>query len=82
VNRIGALHCKRPTAEAWAAREAEGRDLRAWRERAGLSRREVSEKLAINVIVLRRWEDGETPIPQARREQLRTLGWAPASEAA
>lgn len=71
--RFGAQHCTRPTAEDVAAREVEGRALRVERERLGLGRREVAAELGIHGDVLRRWEDGSSPIPAPRREQLRAL---------
>lgn len=69
MNRIGAQHCTRATAEVCAAREADGRKLRSERESAGMTRREAAAALGVSVDVLRRWEAGLAPIPAPRRAQ-------------
>jgi DNA-binding transcriptional regulator YiaG len=62
-----------PSAAAIALAETPSEDLRAERERAGLSQSELAGELAVTVASVKHWEAGRKPVPRGRVSELRRV---------
>lgn len=58
--------------EEWRpGREISGEDLRAMRAHAGLSQKQLAQRIGAGIATVNQWERGTRPIPAYRRPQLR-----------